>query len=224
MSESKRAAGRRAADLVTDGMTLGLGTGSTTFFALERLAERIKAEGLRIRGVPTSRDTEEKAHSFGIPIIDLEGVATLDLTIDGADEVDKHKNLIKGGGGALLREKIVAAASREMVVVIGRDKLVDVLGRSFLLPVEVTQFGWWQSSRQLELLGCRALLRARPDGQRFISDNGNYVLDCRFDGISDPASLEVRINEIPGVIDNGLFIDLAGRVVIGEADGRVEIW
>lgn len=224
MSDSKRAAGRRAADLVTDGMTLGLGTGSTTFFALERLAERVKSEGLTIRGVPTSRDTEAKARTFGIPIVDLEGLAVLDLTIDGADEVDPRKCLIKGGGGALLREKIVAAASREMVVVVGRDKLVEVLGRAFLLPVEVSQFGWWQASRQLELLGCRALLRSRPDGQRFISDNGNYILDCRFDGIPDPAALEVRINEIPGVIDNGLFVDLAGRVVVGEPDGRVEVW
>jgi ribose 5-phosphate isomerase A len=224
MSESKRAAGRRAADLVADGMTLGLGTGSTTFFALERLAERVKAEGLRIRGVPTSHDTEEKARSFGIPVVDFQVTPLLDLTIDGADEVDKRKCLIKGGGGALLREKIVAAASREMVVVVGRDKLVDVLGKSFLLPVEVAQFGWWQSSRRLETLGCKALLRTRPGGDRFVTDNGNYILDCRFEGIPDPAGLEARINQIAGVVDNGLFVGLTGRVVIGDADGRVEIW
>jgi ribose 5-phosphate isomerase A len=224
MSESKRAAGRRAAELVTDGMALGLGTGSTTFFALERLSERIKSEGLRIRGVATSRDTEEKARAFGIQVIDLEGAPTLDLTIDGADEVDKRKQMIKGGGGALLREKIVATASKEMVVVIGRDKLVDVLGRGYLLPVEVTQFGWSQSSRRLETLGCKALLRSQPGGDRFVTDNGNYILDCRFDGIPDPASLESRINQIAGVVDNGLFVGLAGRVVIGDADGRTEIW
>lgn len=224
VSEGKRACGRRAADLVQDGMVVGLGTGSTFFFALERLAERVKKEGLNIRGVPTSRDTEQRARAFGIPLTDLDEVMELDLTIDGADEIDKEKRMIKGGGGALVREKIVAACSKEMVVIVSREKIVERLGVRFMLPVEVLPFGWWQASKRLERLGARPALRNRPSGAHFMTDNGNFIVDCRFDGIEDPSALELRINQIPGVVDNGLFVGMAGRVVIGDADGRVEIW
>jgi len=221
--DTKRLAGRHAADFVTSGMVLGLGTGSTVFFALERLSERIREEQLDIRGVPTSNDTATKAGELGIALTTLAADDRLDLTIDGADEVDRNKNLIKGGGGALLREKVVAAASKEMVVIVGETKLVDELGRDFLLPVEVVSFAVPTVTIALRELGCQAFLRTGKDASPFVTDNGNQILDCRFPGIPEPAELEIRINMIPGVVENGLFIGLAGRVVVGQEDGSVRV-
>ena len=202
---------------------LGLGTGSTVQFALERLGQRIREDGLRIRGVPTSEATAREATALGIALTDLQADPELDLTIDGADEVDRRKNLIKGGGAALTREKIVAAASREMVVIIGRSKLVERLGVDFLLPVEVLDFGLEPCRRRLAALGCETFVRQGPGAQLFTSDNGNRIVDCRFSqGIEDPLALEAAIDLIPGVLECGLFCGLAGRVIVGKEDGSVE--
>lgn len=215
----KRAAGRAAADLVQDGMRLGLGSGSTFLFALERLGERIRNERLAIVGVPTSNGTADAARRAGVPLATLDEVEQLDLAIDGADEIDPRKNMIKGGGAALVREKIVAAAAREMVVVVDDSKCVDVLGKRFLLPVEVMQFGWKQAARAVAATGCTPALRRTRDGLPLVTDNGNYILDCRYDGIADAAGLHARLNALPGVVDNGLFVGMAGRVFVGGLDG-----
>jgi len=219
----KEASGRHAADLVQSGMTLGLGTGSTVFFTLQRLAERIREEGLEVRGVPTSVDTETKAREMGIPLVELGQVTRLDLTIDGADEIDGDFQMIKGGGGALLREKVVAAISEKEVIVVGRDKVVERLGLGFLLPVEFVPFAASTVADFLRGSGCEPQLRER-DGATFVTDNGNWIFDCRYpDGIADPRALEALVVRQPGVVECGLFIDLAHVVVIGGEDGSVEV-
>jgi ribose 5-phosphate isomerase A len=225
MGGAKQAAGRRAAELVADGMAVGLGTGSTVWHALVRLAERIRAEGLAIRGVPTSVDTEIKARELGIPLASLEEIETLDLTIDGADEVDPRLDLIKGGGGALLREKVVASITRREVIVVGRDKLVARLGTTFPLPVEVVPFARSTVARALGQLGCAVELRRAKNGaQAYRTDNGNEILDCRFpQGIADAARLEARLAAIPGVVESGLFVGMAHALVVGGEDGSCEI-
>ena len=216
-AEAKRAAGRAAADLVPPGAVIGLGTGSTVAFVLERLAERA-AQGLRVRGVPTSDDTARKARALGLSLTTLDDVDALDLTIDGADEIDTRKNMIKGGGGALLREKIVAAASREMIVVVSDNKLVERLG-AFRVPVEVLAFGQRQVINAVQRLHGRATLRAK-DGRAVVTDNGNCILDCDFGLIDDPARLERDLDAIPGVVESGLFVGMAGRVFVGDRNGR----
>jgi ribose 5-phosphate isomerase A len=219
----KEVSGRRAADEVKDGMTLGLGTGSTVYFALVRIGERLREEGLTLRCVPTSVDTEEKARQLGIPLATLEEVERIDLTIDGADEVDPDLQLIKGGGGALLREKVVASISKKVLIVVGRDKLVSRLGASFLLPVEVVPFARPTVRRALVQLGCAPILRVAGHKQPYITDNGNLILDCHFEGgIPDPRGLELELARIPGIVESGLFIDLAQAVIVGEADGTSE--
>jgi ribose 5-phosphate isomerase A len=221
---SKEAAGRRAADLARTGTTLGLGTGSTVHFVLLRLAERVAEEGLEVRCVPTSLDTERKARELGIPLTDLDEVARLDLTIDGADEIDPRFDMIKGGGGALLREKVVAAASEHVAIVVGADKVVDRLGLGFLLPVEVVPFARPSVGRRLEELGAEPILRVTEDGAPYRTDNGNEILDCRFvEGIADAADMEARIAAIPGAVESGLFVGLAGTLVIGSDDGTAEV-
>ena len=220
----KRVAGRRAAELVEDGTTLGLGTGSTALFFLERLAERIRDEGLEVRGVPTSVDTGSRAREMGIPLVDLAEVEAIDLTVDGADEIDGDFDMIKGGGGALLREKVVASISRRMAIVVGPDKVVERLGLGFLLPVEVVPFARPVVYRALEELGCQPSLRVRPEGGDYRTDNGNEILDCRFhEGIEDAAATEQRILALPGVVECGLFVGLAHVLVIGHPDGRAEV-
>jgi len=217
---SKRAAARAAADLVRSGMRLGLGTGSTFTHVLDRLAERIRDEDLDILGVPTSESTAQRARELEIPLTELDAVDELDLAIDGADEVDSAKNLIKGGGGALVREKIVAAAARELVIVVDSTKVVDRLGTTFRLPVEVMRFGARHAARRLERLDLRSELRTRGDAP-FVTDNGNWIFDCEILGRPDAAELECRINAIAGVVDNGLFVGMTGDVFIGESDGTV---
>lgn len=220
----KELAGRHAADLAQSGMTLGLGTGSTVYFTLVRLAERIREEGLEVRGVPTSVDTETKAREMGIPLLTLDEAEQLDLTIDGADEIDGDFQMIKGGGGALLREKVVASITTRQVIVVGRDKVVDRLGLGFLLPVEVTPFALPTVERALRRLGCEPQLRHSEHGSPYTTDNGNRILDCKFpDGIADPRQLELDIDRIPGVVESGLFIDLAHVCVIGDPDGTIEV-
>lgn len=222
-SVAKRAAARAAADLVVDGMRLGLGSGSTFLFVLERLAERIRTEQLRVTGVPTSTGTATAAQQAGIPLLSLVEVDRLDLAIDGADEVDPQKNMIKGGGAALVREKIVAAAAKEMIVVIDEQKLVPMLGRKFLLPVEILPFGWKQTSRAVAATGCTPTLRRTPGNEPVVTDNGNHIIDCKYAGIADPRQLHDRLNALPGVVDNGLFVGMAGRVIVGDAHGRTRI-
>jgi len=220
---AKAAAGRRAAEFVSDGMMVGLGTGSTAEYAIRRLAERVKEDGLRITAVSTSLRTELLARESGIALVDINGVGHIDLTIDGADEIDHAFNMIKGGGGALLREKVVARASRLEVIVIDPAKLVDRLGRNWPVPVEVVPFGWAQTARALHALGCEAKLRGPSEDRPYRTDNGNVLLDCRFPIIGNPAELEKKINAVPGVVESGLFIGLAHRLIIGHPDGACEV-
>ncbi|MEZ6014524.1 MAG: ribose-5-phosphate isomerase RpiA [Planctomycetota bacterium] len=220
----KEVSGRRAADLVEDGMVVGLGTGSTVAFTLDRLAERIRDEGLSIRGVPTSLDTERKAKALGIPLVTLDEVDGIDLTIDGADEVDGALNLTKGGGGALLREKVVAHASCTLVIVVGREKLVERLGTTFLLPVEVVPFARATVAREVRELGAEPILRMSEDGKPYLTDNGNQILDCRFaEGIESPELMELDLGCIPGVVESGLFVGMADVIVVGDREGNVEL-
>jgi ribose 5-phosphate isomerase A len=221
--DPKEVAGRRAAALAEDGMTLGLGTGSTVHFTLLALAERIRLEGLLVRGVPTSLDTERKARELGIPIATLADIDRIDLTIDGADEIDARFDMIKGGGGALLREKVVASQSRRVAIVVGAAKVVARLGTTFALPVEVVPFARVPVERALARLGCEPRRRER-DGAAYLTDNGNEILDCRFaSGIDDAPRLERAIDAIPGVVESGLFIGLAHVVLIGRDDGSCEV-
>ncbi|MFT5731978.1 MAG: ribose 5-phosphate isomerase A [Planctomycetota bacterium] len=226
MSESKRAAGRRAAEFIESGQTVGLGTGSTVFFTLERLAERIRDDGLVIRGVPTSVDTETKAQGFGIPLVTLDEVERIDVTVDGADEIDGAFQMIKGGGGALLREKVVASLSDRVVIVVGPDKVVDRLGTTFDLPVEVVPFARSVVERRIRDLGGVPALRMQKggEGQIYLTDNGNEILDVHHvGGIEDAGKLERALDEIPGVVESGLFIGLAHVMVVGESDGSATV-
>jgi ribose 5-phosphate isomerase A len=219
---AKRAAAYAAADLVQSGTKLGLGSGSTFLFVIERLAERVRRDGLDVTGVPSSEATAAAAKAAGLRLTSLDDVDRLDVAIDGADEVDPQKNLVKGGGGAHVRERIVAAAAKELIVVVDEKKLVPVLGKAFLLPVEVMQFGWKQAERLVAATGCKPQRRER-DGAPFVTDNGNFVLDCKYDGIEDPAWLDAQLNALTGVVDHGLFVGMAGRIVVGDAQGKVRV-
>lgn len=214
--DKKKAAAEAAIDLVKDGMIVGLGTGSTANHAIEGLGRRVGA-GLRIKGVATSKATEQLARKVGVPITTLEQVGEVDLTIDGADEVDPSFNLIKGMGGALLREKIVAFASKQEVIIVDDSKLVEILGKRSPLPVEVVPFGHTKTRDALESLGCKASLKG--GSAPFFTDNGNLIYECRFEGIEDAEMLEAEIDLIPGVVESGLFIDLATTVVVASAKG-----
>ncbi len=215
----KRAAALRAIEEIEDGMVLGLGTGSTAAFVVEGLAERVRA-GLRVVGIPTSERTAAQARGLGIPIATFAEHQHLDLTIDGADEVELGSlNLIKGLGGALLREKIVAAASRRLVIVADQEKLVDRLGAHTPVPVEVAQFGWQATADALARLGCVPERRYGIGEQPFVTDGGNYILDCRFGPLDDPGEIEKRIAMTVGAVESGLFVRRSSAVVIGSADG-----
>lgn len=224
--DPKEIAGRRAARFVESGMVVGLGTGSTVRFTLLELAERVRTEGLRFRGVPTSTDTERKAREWGLELATLDEVAALDVAIDGADEVEPAFHMTKGGGGALLREKVVASIARRVVIVVGREKLVPRLGATFPLPIEVVPFARATVERVLVKLGARVVLRAQPQGGAapYVTDNGNWILDARFEsGIADPKALENTLAHVPGIVESGLFIDLAHTLVIGASDGSCEL-
>ncbi|MDC0078419.1 ribose-5-phosphate isomerase RpiA [Deltaproteobacteria bacterium] len=214
MSEKQRAA-EAAVEYVKDGMIVGLGTGSTTEYAVKKLGERVR-DGLAIRGIPTSDVTKVQAEEEGIPLIDFSETMYLDITIDGADEIDINLNMIKGGGAALLREKIVASASKEEIIIVSNEKFVKQLG-SFPLPVEVIPFGWQIIFNQLETLGGSPDLRLKQ-GQPLLTDQGNYIIDCRFRQILDAAQLEQRLNMIPGVVENGLFTGLCTRMIMAEGE------
>lgn len=228
IDKAKFAAAKRSVDFVEDGMRVGLGTGSTAAWMVRCLGERVREEGLKIKGVPTSVRTAELARHVGIEVISLDEAKWLDLTIDGADEFDSDLNLIKGGGGALLQEKIVATASDMMIVITDTAKEVAHLG-AFPLPVEVIPFGW-QTSRalieealtNLDVMGREVTLRMNGDAA-FVTDEGNHILDLHLNRIGNPRQLALVVNQIPGVVENGLFIDICDIVVIGHGDGRVEL-
>jgi ribose 5-phosphate isomerase A len=215
----KRAAAERALDFVENGMVLGLGTGSTAAFFVAQLAARVAA-GLTIVAIPTSERTAAQARQLGIPLTSFAEQRRIDLAIDGADEVQRTTlDLIKGRGGALLREKIVAAASSRFIVIVDRDKLVDRLGEGGPLPVEVAQFGWQVTAGALERLGAQPELRRADSAQPFVTDGGNFILDCRFGPLDDPPETERRINSIVGVVENGLFVGRSSAVIVASQDG-----
>jgi ribose 5-phosphate isomerase A len=215
----KEGAGRAAAALVRDGDVVGLGTGSTAYFTILALGERLKT-GLKIIGIPTSVQTADLARAVGIRLTTLDEHPEIDITIDGADEIDPQLRLIKGGGGALLREKVVASASKKMVVVADSAKVVPVLGK-FPLPVEVIAFARSVVEKKIAALGGSPRLRARPDGSPFVTDNGNQILDCSFGKIADPLALARSLSDLPGVVEHGLFIGLATIALVGRGN-RVE--
>jgi len=219
--EEKEAAGRAATKLVRDGDIVGLGTGSTAYFAVVALGERVKA-GLKIIGIPTSVRTADVARAVGIPLTTLGEHPEIDITIDGADEVDPKLNLIKGGGGALTREKVIATASKKMVVVADSGKLVPVLGK-FPLPVEVIAFARTVVEKKIVSLGGSPKLRVKADGSPFVTDNGNQILDCGFGKIADPPALARELSGTPGLVEHGLFIGLAKLVIIGRGDSVDEM-
>ena len=229
VTQAKQAVGQQAAQLVQSGMVVGLGTGSTAAFMIQALGERIRRGELQqVRGIPTSFQATVLARQAGIPLTTLDEVAGVDLAIDGADEVDPQKNLIKGGGAAHTREKIVDSLAREFVVVVDASKLVERLGSRFPVPVEVLPMAVVPVMRALERLGGRPELRmaVKKDGP-VITDQGNMVVDVTFAAIPDPAGLEAQINNIPGVLENGLFVGLAGRVLVGEVvngQPQVRVW
>mgnify|MGYP001412481656 CR=1 FL=1 len=228
IEKAKFAAARRAVDFVEGGMRVGLGSGSTAAWMVRCLGQRVREEGLKITGVPTSDRTAALARAEGITVVTLEEARWLDLTIDGTDEFDPDLNLIKGGGGAHLREKIVATASDQVIVIADAAKEVAHLG-AFPLPVEVVPFGWQTSKALIEemlvaldVLGREVTLRMKGD-LPFTSDEGNRILDLHLGRIGNARQLALVLNQVPGVVENGLFIDICDRVVIGHGDGRVEI-
>jgi len=216
-SEGKRKAAAAALAMVSDGMVLGLGSGSTVAVFLQLLSQRI-AEGLRIRGVPTSLRTAETARRSGIPLVEPTPSITMDLDVDGADEVAPDLTLIKGLGGALAREKIVAAAAQRVVIIVDDSKLVQSLGSRVPVPVEVLPFGWELAADKLRRLGAVPRLRRRGSAP-FLSDNGNHIIDCRFEAITTPRELGREMDSVPGVVEHGLFCDLADMVLVGGEDG-----
>jgi len=228
IDKAKFVAAKRATRYVESGMRVGLGTGSTAAWLVQCLGEMVREEGLRIKGVPTSSRTAALARDVGIDVISLDEARWLDVTIDGADEYDGNLNLIKGGGGALLQEKIVATASDQMVVIADISKQVETLG-AFPLPVEVIPFGWQTTKALIEemligmdVLGRSTSLRMNGDSA-YVTDEGNHIIDLHLNRIGNPRQLSLVLNQIPGVVENGLFIDICDAVVIGYGDGRVEV-
>ncbi|ATU73781.1 ribose-5-phosphate isomerase [Komagataeibacter rhaeticus] len=218
-AELKRKAAIEAADMVKDGMVVGLGSGSTSAFMIEELGRRW-AEGLRFCAIPTSERSAEQARSHGIKLVTFATHPQIDIDIDGADEVERGTlNLIKGLGGALFREKIVAAASRRFVVVVDDSKLVDRLGAAVPVPVEVANFGWTSTARQLEALGAKVVQRLDRSGNVFVTDGGNMILDCHFGEIADSPALQRQLDGVVGVIETGLFIGRTSEVIVATADG-----
>jgi ribose 5-phosphate isomerase A len=221
--EHKRAAAEAAAALVEDGMAIGLGTGSTAYFAIEALIRRVR-EGLRFLGIPTSESSAIHARNGGIPLTNFANHPRLDLTIDGADEIQTGSlNLIKGLGGALLHEKIVATASDRLIIVADAPKLVDRLGGTAPVPVEVVPFGWETTAGRLRRLDTEPVLRLDAAGQPFRTDGGNLILDCPFGPIADPAALDQAIGQTVGVVETGLFLGMANLALVATDSGIVRL-
>lgn len=222
----KKRVGEAAADEIESGMVVGLGTGSTAVWMVRRLAERLQAGDVHdVVGVPTSKRTEEEAQSLDIPLTTLEEAPALDLTIDGADEIDPQLNLVKGGGGALLREKIVAQASKRLLIVADESKRVDRLGSTFKLPVEVILFGRDSQRRFLEGLGAQVAMRLQEDGTPYLTDSGNYIYDCDFTpgGIADADQLAAQLMARAGIVEHGLFLGMAQSAIVATANDVVRL-
>ena len=217
----KEAAARASLQFVKEGQVVGLGSGSTATHFIKLLAEKVR-KGLRVRGIPTSVRSRELAESLGIPLTTLDECQEIAVTVDGADEVDPQLRLIKGGGGALLREKIVASATRQMVVVADATKQVQRLGK-FPLPVEVIRFAQALVAKRISALGAEVELRTRTDGRPYVSDENNHILDCRFGEIRDPDQLARQLSDMPGVVEHGLFIGMASVVLFARGDQIVEL-
>jgi len=218
--EIKRLAAVAAMQQVRAGMTLGVGTGSTVYWFILELAKQVK-QGLQCTCVPTSAATHSLALQLGIPMVTLNEVSKIDLTIDGADEIDPQLCLIKGGGGALLQEKMVAAASDKLVIIADAGKQVQQLGR-FPLPVEVIPYGWKQVQQHIAFTNDVVVLLRMKNEQPFITDHGHYILDCQFNAITDAARLAVMLNTVPGVVENGLFMNMASMAIIAQEDGKIQ--
>jgi len=219
--DPKERAGQSALSYIQDGMIVGLGTGSTAAYFIKLLAERVK-NGLKIRGIPTSERSRQLALSLGIPLTTLDEYQEIAVTVDGADEVDPQLRLIKGGGGAMLREKIVASASMKLVIIVHSEKLVSRLGTTSPVPVEVVPFGWQVTMGRLSSLGAQPALRQNSDGRPFHSDSGNYIVDCKFEHGISGAWLARRIDHVVGVVEHGLFIGLTSEVhVAGTGEVRI---
>ncbi len=214
----KELAARAAVEYVKDGYVVGLGTGSTARYVVLALGERVKT-GLEIRGVPTSRDTAELARKQGIPLIDKDNAWIIDVAIDGADQVDPGFNLIKGGGGALLKEKIVAASAKQFIVLVDHTKRVPVLGGSFPLPIEVIPFGWGSTAREIKALTKSPVVLRERDGLPFKTEAGHVILDVHLPRIDNPRELEIALNQIPGVVETGLFVGRTDLLIVGTANG-----
>lgn len=221
--DPKEAAGERAASLVKGGMVVGLGTGRTADCATRALARRVAGEKLDFTGIPTSTATVKLAMSLGIKLASLDDHAVVDMTIDGADEVSPSKDLIKGMGGALLIEKVVASATKSYVIVADEGKMVETLGKKCAVPVEILRFGTRQCLGRLSALGCVPKIRARPDGSPFVTDCGNLIADCKFPEIKEPAKLDDKLHGIVGVVETGLFVGMKPKVIVGTETGTREL-
>jgi len=220
--QEKEAAARASLQFVKDGQVVGLGSGSTATYFIKLLGERVK-NGLRIHGIPTSVRSKELAESLGIPLTTLDECQEIAVTVDGADEVDPQLRLIKGGGGALLREKIVASATKQMVVVADASKRVERLGK-FPLPVEVIKFAQALVAKRIAALGADVQLRKNADGKPYLTDENNHILDCRFEEIRDADRLARELSDMPGVVEHGLFIGMASVVLLAHGSEIVELW
>jgi ribose 5-phosphate isomerase A len=214
----KQAAALKAVDYIKDGMVVGLGTGSTARHMVIALGEKVRA-GMKLRGIPTSHETAELARRCGIPLIDHENTWTIDVAIDGADQVDPQFNLIKGGGGALLKEKIVAASAKQFIVLVDHTKRVPVLGHPFPLPVEVVPFGWGSTAREIEAFTKSKVTLRQRNGAPFKTEAGHLIVDVHLSRIDNPRELEIYLNQIPGVVETGLFVGRTDVLIVGTPQG-----
>lgn len=219
LKELKRRAAEEAVKYVEDDMVVGLGSGSTATIAIRLIGERVKNEGLHLIGIPTSKESEHLARSVGIDLGELSEYPEVNLTIDGADEVDPRLDMIKGLGGALVREKMVAISTDLEIIVVDDSKLVRHLCQKTPLPVEIVRFAYEATVKRLSKLGCMTTMRTLPNGDLFMTDNDNYIVDCKFQSIEDPKRMESDLNMTPGVVDNGLFVGLADKVIVASKDG-----
>ena len=218
-NDLKREAAEQAADMVEDGMIVGLGTGSTATFFIEALIARTKA-GLSILGIPTSERSANQARAGGIKLTDFASHTSIDICVDGADEIKRDSlDLVKGLGGALLREKIVASAAKRLIIIADAEKLVDWLGTKSPVPVEVTKFGWELSQSRLAYIADSVKRRLQPDGEPYVTDGGNYIIDCSFTAIADPGAVNRQMRQIVGVVETGLFVRMAELALVADSQG-----